>query len=179
MDETPIRIHDYDPEWAEQFEAERRRIGTWLDEYTTRIEHIGSTSVRGLGAKPVIDALAVVADLPGVWGDLDNLSTFYGYELSHVPGDWLFLQRTDDSEQLYNLHLIPEADDQWREDLLFREYLRANPDVRDEYETVKREAAQAHPDDIDAYNAAKAEFCRSIVSRAKSDDSVTVPDDSA
>ncbi|UPV75707.1 GrpB family protein [Halorussus limi] len=177
MDETPITIREYDPTWAETFEAERERLETFLESRTSRIEHVGSTAVEGLGAKPVIDVLAVVTDLPGAWGDLDNLATFYGYELSHIPGDWLFLQRTDDSGQLYNLHLIQESDDQWRDDLLFREYLRANPDVRDEYEAVKREAAESHPSDITAYNAAKDEFCRSVLSRAKSDESVTVPDE--
>ncbi|UPW01779.1 GrpB family protein [Halorussus gelatinilyticus] len=177
MDETPITIRDYDPTWPETFEAEQDRLETFLDAYTSRIEHIGSTAVEGLGAKPVIDVLAVVTGLPGVWGDLDNLATFYGYELSHVPMDWLFVQRTDDSGQLYNLHLIPESDDQWRDDLLFREYLRANPDARDEYEAVKRDAAESHPDDISAYNAAKADFCRSVLSRAEADESVTVPDE--
>ncbi|WP_128476957.1 GrpB family protein [Halorussus pelagicus] len=177
MDETPITICDYDPTWAETFKTERGRLETFLDAHTSRIEHIGSTAVEGLGAKPVIDTVAVVTDLPGIWGDLDKLATFYGYELSHIPTDWLFLQRTDDSGQLYNLHLIRESDDQWKDDLLFREYLRANPDVCDEYEAVKREAAESHSDDIDAYNAAKDEFCRSVLSRAKSDDSVTVPDE--
>ena len=86
------------------------------------------------------------------------------------------MQRTDDSGQLYNLHLVQESNDQWKDDLLFREYLRANSDVRDQYEAVKRDAAERHPNDIDAYNAAKDEFCRSVLSRAKSDDSITVPD---
>ncbi|MFC4450545.1 GrpB family protein [Halorussus aquaticus] len=176
MDETPITIHDYDPEWPETFEAERRRIGALLAEYTARIEHIGSTAVPGLGAKPVIDVLAVVTDLPEVWGDLDKLSAGFGYELSHIPADWLFVQRTDGSGQQYNLHLVRESNDQWKDDLLFREYLRTYPDVRDEYETVKRDAAESHPDDINAYNAAKDDFCRSVLSRARADDAVVVPE---
>jgi GrpB-like predicted nucleotidyltransferase (UPF0157 family) len=175
MDEEPITIVEYDPAWPAQFEEERERIGQVLSDYTSRIEHIGSTSVRGLGAKPIIDITAVVTDLDGLWGNVDKLAAGLGYSVSHVPGDWLLLQRADETEQLYNLHLIGEANDQWRTDLLFREYLRANPDVRDEYETVKRDAAKAHPNDIDAYNREKADFCGSVLSRAKNDDSIQVP----
>ena len=184
MDETPISVVEYDPNWAKQFESERQRLDKVLDEYTTRIEHIGSTSVEGLSAKPIIDITAVVTDVKGLWGDLDKLSAGFGYRLSHIPTDWLFLQctgdtgqfRTGDSGRSCNLHLIPESNDQWKNDLLFREYLRANPDVRDEYATVKQKAAESHPNDIDEYNAAKNDFCASVLERAKADDSIEIPD---
>lgn len=176
MDETPIRVVEYNPDWADQFEVERRRLERVLTEYTARIEHIGSTSVEGLSAKPIVDITAVVTDVNGLWGDLDKLSAGFGYRLSHIPTDWLFLQRTDDSGDSYNLHLIRETNDQWKDDLLFREYLRANPDVRDEYATVKREAAESHPNSIDEYNAAKGDFCSSVLERAKADDSIEIPD---
>lgn len=176
MDETPITIAKYDPAWADQFEEERQRLHVWISEYTTRIEHVGSTSVPGLGAKPIIDITAVVTDVDGFWSDLDKLSAAFGYELSHIPGPHLMLQRTDRSGQMYNLHLVRKSNDLWKADLLFREYLRANPDVCDEYEAVKREAAAAHPNDIDAYNETKGDFCQSILERAKADDSIGVPD---
>lgn len=175
MNETPIEIVEYRSEWADRFEAERRRLEMVLDEYTTRIEHIGSTSVQGLGAKPIIDITGVVTDVNGLWGDLDKLSAGFGYRLSHVPGDWVLLQRTDDTGQSYNLHLIGESNDQWKDDLLFREYLRTNSDVRDEYETVKRQAAKMHPNDIDAYNEAKGDFCASVLERAQTDDAIEEP----
>lgn len=178
MDETPIEIVEYDPDWPERFEAERERLALVLDEYTARIEHVGSTSVPGLGAKPIVDVTAVVTDVDGLWGDLDKLGAGLGYRISHVPGDWLLLQRTDDAGNAYNLHLIREGDEQWRHDLLFREFLRSNPDVRDEYEAVKREAARAHRDDIDGYNEAKGAFCASVLRRAIDDESVTIPDPS-
>lgn len=176
MDETPIKIVEYDPDWADQFEAERRQLDRVLSEYTARIEHIGSTSVEGLSGKPIIDITAVVTDVNGLWGNLDKLSAGFGYQLSHIPTDWLFLLRTGDSGDSYNLHLIRETNDQWKNDLLFREYLRANPDVREEYATVKREAAESHPTDIDEYNAAKDDFCASVLERAKADDSIEIPD---
>ncbi|WP_432419305.1 GrpB family protein [Halobacterium wangiae] len=99
MDETPIEVVSYDPEWRDRFDAERDRLRPWLDDFTTRIEHVGSTSVPGLAAKPVVDALAVVDDLPGLWGDVDKLHAALGYELSHLPRDWLFLQRADGADR--------------------------------------------------------------------------------
>jgi GrpB-like predicted nucleotidyltransferase (UPF0157 family) len=176
MDETPIRVVDYNPSWADQFESERQRLGTVLDEYTGRIEHIGSTSVEGLPAKPIVDVTAAVTDVDGLWGEVDKLAAGLGYRLSHVPGDWLFLQRSGDEGGSFNLHLIPESNEQWRDDLRFREYLRANPAVRDEYTAVKREAAEEHRNDIDGYNAAKSEFCASVLERARADESIVVPE---
>ena len=176
MDETPIRIVEHDPEWATRFEDERKRLEACIGEYTDRIEHVGSTSVPGLGAKPIIDVTAVVTDIEGLWGDLDKLKAVFGYELSHIPADWLFLQGTGDAGQQYNLHLIRRSSEHWKHDILFREYLRANPNVRDEYEAVKREAAAAHRNDINGYNAAKNEFCDSVLERALADDSIGVPD---
>jgi GrpB-like predicted nucleotidyltransferase (UPF0157 family) len=184
MDETPIRVVEYNPDWPDQFASEWQRLNKILNEYTTRIEHIGSTSVEGLSAKPIIDITAVVTDVKGLWGDLDKLSAGFGYQLSHIPTDWAFLQctgdtgqyRTGDFNQSYNLHLILESNDQWKNDILFREYLRANPDVRDEYATVKQEAAESHPNSIDEYNATKNDFCASVLERAKADNSVKVPD---
>ncbi|RYJ14256.1 GrpB family protein [Halogeometricum borinquense] len=175
MDETPITIAEYNPEWPDIFERERQRLASVLDEYTARIEHIGSTSVPGLAAKPIIDITAVVTDIDGCWGDLDKLSAVFGYELSSIPSDWLFVQRTDESGQLYNLHLISAADDQWKQDLLFREYLRTYPDVRDEYASVKRSAAESNPNDITAYTYSKNEFCQSVLERARADDTIEVP----
>ncbi|ELZ89482.1 hypothetical protein C453_00360 [Haloferax elongans ATCC BAA-1513] len=184
MDETPIRIVEYNPNWANQFEPERQRLNKVLDEYTSRIEHIGSTSVEGLSAKPIIDITAVVTDVEGLWGDLDKLSAGLGYQLSHIPTDWLFLQctgdtgqfRTDDFSQSYNLHLIRESNEQWKNDLRFREYLRANPDVRDQYGTIKQKAAESHPNNLNEYNAAKNDFCASVLAQAKTDDSIEIPD---
>ena len=175
MDETPIKVVEYNPDWPDQFESEQQRLDNVLNEYTARIEHIGSTAVEGLSAKPIIDITAVVTDLNGLWGNLDKLSAGFGYRLSHIPSDWLFLQRAEGGGQSYNLHLIKESSDQWRDDLLFREYLRAHPGVRDEYATVKQEAADSHPNNITEYNAAKSDFCASVLERAKDDDAIQIP----
>lgn len=176
MDETPIEIVDHDPEWSNRFRAERDRIAPIIEEYTTRIDHIGSTAVPGLAAKPIVDCLAVVEDSRGLFGNVDHLSTWFDYEISHVPGDWLLLQREDDDGQAYNLHLIPDSCDEWRRDLRFREYLRTYPDARDRYESVKREAAAAHTENLHGYNDAKSDCVQSILEKARIDESVTVPE---
>ncbi|WP_436907673.1 GrpB family protein [Halosimplex marinum] len=179
MDETPIEIVDHDPAWSDRFRAERDRIGPLVEEYATRIDHIGSTSVPGLAAKPIVDCMAVVGDSDGLVGNVDRLSTWFGYEISHVPGDWLLLQREDDDGQAYNLHLIPESREEWQRNLRFREYLRRYPEARAEYESVKREAAAAHPENIDGYNDAKSDCVQSILEDARADESVTVPEANA
>lgn len=174
MDETPIELVEYDPEWRNCFRAERDRIVPVIEDYTTRIDHIGSTSVPELAAKPIIDCMAVVSDSEGLLGSIDHLSTWFDYELSHIPGDWLLLQREDD-DQAYNLHLIPESCEEWKRNLLFREYLRTYPEARNEYESVKREAAAAHTENLRGYNDAKADCLQSILTDARADESITVP----
>jgi GrpB-like predicted nucleotidyltransferase (UPF0157 family) len=175
MDETPIEIVDHRSEWRDRFQAERDRIAPLIEEFAIRIDHVGSTAVPGLAAKPIVDCMAVVGDSEGLLGNVDHLSTWFGYEISHVPGDWLLLQREDDDGQAYNLHLIPESCSAWRRNLRFRDYLRTHPEARGEYESVKREAAAAHPENIDGYNEAKSECVQSILEDARADDSITVP----
>jgi GrpB-like predicted nucleotidyltransferase (UPF0157 family) len=176
MDKTPIEIVGYDPEWSNCFQSERDRIAPLIGDYTTRVDHIGSTSVPELAAKPIVGCMAVVTDSAGLLGNVDHLSTWFNYELSHVPGDWLLLQREDDNGQAYNLHLIPESREEWRRNLLFREYLRTYPEAREKYESVKREAAAAHTENLEGYNDAKSDCLQSILADARADESITVPE---
>ena len=137
----------YDPEWAGRFEAERtileETLGRWLD---GDIEHVGSTSVPGLSAKPVIDMIAPVRDLEAARSAFGPLSALGYQHRDHRPKAHAFCKpaSADWWEQTHHLHLAERASDIWRERLAFRDALRADPALAAQYEDWKlREARGA------------------------------------
>ncbi len=167
---APVFIFDYDPSWPAAFEAERARLGAALGIDLVAIEHVGSTSVPGLAAKPIVDIMGGVARLEGTaaWGDVLHA---LGYEfqpeaLTHLPDDRLFLKRTTGTPAV-NLHLTEHGGAFWQEKLLFRDYLRAHDEVAREYEALKRALAPRFLDVPFTYSVAKTDFIRATLDRAR------------
>ena len=158
-----ILLVAHDPAWRERFERERDRIRTASGDGLLGAFHVGSTAVEDLPAKPVVDVLAVYDDYESASSAAEDLRAA-GYDRQRDDPDWLVLSRTEGSPVV--IHLRPEDADRWRDQLVFREYLRENPDARAEYERTKREAAAEHPDDVGAYTDAKNETIRELEARA-------------
>jgi len=165
-----IEVVPYDPEWPDRFERERSRIREAVDPRdVVRIEHIGSTAVPGLAAKPIIDILIVVPDRTAARTCRDRVETIE-YEFFEERTErewWLQLGNWPQTGQRYNLSVRPAETDGWRRNLLLREYLRDHSEARDEYERVKRSAAAEHADDAVAYTKAKSAVVESILDRAR------------
>lgn len=176
LSQTPIRHVDYDPTWAALFERERERLADVLDG-AERIEHIGSTAVPGLAAKPIVDVLVVAPSMARI-EEWDDALTDLGYTLVHRLDErrWVHYRRPlDDAAATHvNCHLFPADNDLVHADLLFREALRARPEWRRRYERVKREAAANHREDVEAYSVEKGAFVEWVLERARADESITV-----
>lgn len=163
---TGVRLLPYDSTWPLEFDAEAERIYRACDELQIRLEHIGSTAVPGLAAKPIID---ILAGRPGnVPGDA-YVAAFrqLGYEHKGafgIPGRNYFRRG---SPRSHHVHLVSWSSELWRDHLLFRDYLRADALVAREYETIKRELAAMYVNDREQYTDAKGPFIRSIVRRAR------------
>ena len=160
-----VRIVPYDATWPLEFAAEADRIERACDGLPIRLDHIGSTSIPGLAAKPVID---ILAGRPGSVPGERYVAAFkqLGYEHKGaygIPGRNYFRRGTP---RTHHVHLFNWSSDAWRDHLLFRDYLRAHPEVVREYETIKRELAAMHLFDKEQYTDAKGPFVRSIVRRA-------------
>ena len=153
-DDAPVEIVAADPEWGKRFDEEnaalRDVLGPWL---TGAIEHIGSTAVPGLGAKPVIDIMAAVEALGYCYAP-------YRTDREHWFCKPSFRART------HHLHLMPVASATWTEAIAFRDLLRAEPAVAREYEALKRRLAMEFHHDREAYTAGKGPFITEIVRRA-------------
>jgi GrpB-like predicted nucleotidyltransferase (UPF0157 family) len=170
----PIVIVAYDPAWATSFDVERDRVQRALGDLLTRpVEHIGSTAVPGLAAKPIIDMLAVVEDIDDAQGAIARLRTV---EWVHAPEPTDALDRSlsfctpSIAHRTHHLHVVEAASDGRRGWLAFRDYLRAHPDVAAEYATLKTDLAAlygANPNQRDAYRGGKADFIVSVTKRAR------------
>jgi GrpB-like predicted nucleotidyltransferase (UPF0157 family) len=164
MDQTPIRLVPYDPDWPATFECERARLARALPR-VERIAHVGSTAVAGLAAKPTVDVAVAVP--PG--GSADCLPSLlgFGYEVGHRHDDWTYcrLERIDGPD--VNCHLFAADSGRIEDGVAFRETLRAEPATRRRYERLKRDLAERHRHDDVAYSRAKSQFVADVLARSR------------
>lgn len=161
----PIVIEPYDPGWAERFAAARDRVEPVLTPWIVRpVEHIGSTAVSGLAAKPIIDMLAVVEDVDCVDAAHDSLGEL-GWHYAPEPGDVEQRRRSwcapTVARRTHHLHIVECSSGQWRSWLAFRDALRADPARATQYAELKRRLADRYgsdPNERDAYRRRKAAF---------------------
>jgi GrpB-like predicted nucleotidyltransferase (UPF0157 family) len=166
----PIVICPYDPEWAVSFESQRDRIAPLLAAWTTRgIEHMGSTAVPGLPAKPIVDMLAVVGDIDLGACPPDRVLDAAGWVHAPEPNDShdrkLSFCFPDVARRTHHLHVVEESSGSWRGWLAFRDYLRSHSGTVAEYAALKSRLATAHghdPNERDAYRQGKADFIANI-----------------
>jgi GrpB-like predicted nucleotidyltransferase (UPF0157 family) len=158
-----IVISDYDPSWPAQFERERSRLREVLGSIAQQIEHIGSTSVPGLAAKPTIDVLVTVEapDDDAVTGPAMESA---GYELRvREPGHRMFRTPTGG----VHVHLWSPASPEVERYVSFRDQLRRSPEDRLAYERLKRALARQEWTDMNEYAFAKGALIEAIIAKAR------------
>jgi GrpB-like predicted nucleotidyltransferase (UPF0157 family) len=162
----PIQLAEYDPQWPRLFEREAGRVQAVLGERVLLLEHVGSTSVPGLAAKPRIDMLLVVADSAGEPAYVPALEAA-GYVLRIREPDWYEHRMFNRADTALNLHVFsvgcPEIDRM----LLFRGWLRGHPADRQLYERTKRELARREWKYTQNYADAKTAVVEEILARAR------------
>jgi len=163
---TIIRIVDYDPRWPELFDRHHQAIARALGDRALRIEHIGSTSVPGLAAKPVVDILLVVADSADEDSYARQLESA-GYQLRIREPEFLEHRLFKPSAGDVNLHVLTAGSPEIERLILFRDRLRVNTVDRCRYEAAKRQLATRAWDDTDAYATAKTQVVEEIIAAAR------------
>jgi GrpB-like predicted nucleotidyltransferase (UPF0157 family) len=152
---SPVVVVPPDPTWSESYELARERICSILGGRVLGIEHVGSTSVPGLWAKPVIDIDLTVADSADEDAWLPDLEAA-GFVLRVREPDWEEHRVLRGEQPATNLHVFSPDAREPRRHVLFRDWLRAHPDDRDRYSEVKRDVAGRGFTDTMLYNNAKA-----------------------
>ena len=164
-----IEIHDYNTDWPETFERHARIIADALGDSALRIEHIGSTSVPGLAAKPIIDILVVVQDSRDESTYLPQLEAA-GYVLRVREPDWNEHRMFKTPERDVHIHIYSAGCPEIQRNLTFRDRLRRNINDRHRYEQTKRELAAKEWPDMNAYADAKTEVIESIIAASLLED---------
>jgi GrpB-like predicted nucleotidyltransferase (UPF0157 family) len=161
-----IDVARYDPAWPEQFRVIASKLTDLLAPWLAgQVEHIGSTSVPGLAAKPILDMMAGVHDLRSA-SDAIPVLTSHGYAHGqHRPETLWFHKARTESDPEQNLHLAEPGSSLWRERLAFRDALRADPLLARQYQELKERLA-ADGTDIAAYTAGKREFVVEVLAKA-------------
>ncbi|HEY2532503.1 MAG TPA: GrpB family protein [Xanthobacteraceae bacterium] len=163
MHDRIISIIDYDPAWPRRFDELAARARGLLGAVVLRIEHVGSTAVIGLAAKPVIDLDIVVnspRDLEIAILKLAQIGYIHEGDLG-VPGREAF--RSPAGEGPHHLYVLVEGTRELQRHLAFRDALRADAALRDEYSRLKRSLAIRHADDRVAYTDGKTEFVQAVL----------------
>ena len=168
MTDAPIELAPSDPRWPALFAAEREAIATALAPWLVGVpEHIGSTAVPGLAAKPVIDIMAPVASLDAA---RPAIAAAAALQYQHAPYQAELMHwfcKPSPQHRTHHLHLVPLGSPLWQARLAFRDALRADPAWRDAYAALKQDLARKHRHDRDAYTAAKGPFIAQVLGRPR------------
>jgi GrpB-like predicted nucleotidyltransferase (UPF0157 family) len=166
IEKREIKIFDCDPDWPTKFAKHAKIITEAIGSFLLRIEHIGSTSVPGLAAKPVIDILVVVPDSANESAYLPRLQAA-GYVLRVREPYWNEHRMFRTPEKDAHIHVYSAACPEIQRNLIFRNRLRKNVEDRRRYEQIKRELAAQDWPDMNAYALAKTEVIEIIIAAAQ------------
>lgn len=159
-----VIIEEYNPNWKKQFETLKLMINYYIGDFILDIQHVGSTSIEGLSAKPIIDIDVVIESieyLPKIIQELEKKDYIYQGNLG-VRDRYAF-QRVYDEEIKYHLYVCPKDGVGYKEHILFRDYLKNNVEARNDYVKLKKELAQKFERDSESYCNGKTKFIQKIL----------------
>ena len=162
---NPVILTEYSADWPQRFEAEREHLAKVFP--AARIEHVGSTSVPGLGAKPIVDILLGASSLAEIEERIPMLEAM-GYEyverFNAIIPERRFFAKPPPRPRAFHLHAVTLDCGFFRDHLAFRDALRRDPALAQAYWALKQDLARKHADDLELYTEMKSPFIRSILS---------------
>lgn len=163
-----VKLCNYNPNWEKQFEYEKHRILNILGDRVIGIEHIGSTSIKNLKAKPIIDIMVGVQEIDDVNNLVNPLSEIdYEYVLKPELKNRKFFRKGLWGQGTCHLHICELNSEEWIDKLLFRDYLRLHPKIAVEYTLLKEELAFKYQRDRRSYTRKKEPFIKAIIEKAR------------
>lgn len=163
-----IEIVPYTPQWKTEFNKIKEMIHSYISDFIISIEHVGSTSVEGLSAKPIIDLDVVIENYTILPSIIERLNA-HGFKHEGnfgIEGREAFKRTYEDGHMKYHLYVCPKDGKGYIEHIAFRDYLRANEESRKEYEELKKKLADKYRNDRDSYGNNKTEFIKRILEKA-------------
>lgn len=165
-----VMLNDHCTSWAVEAEKVMDCLRDIFGSYATDIQHIGSTSIIGIKAKPIIDIAVGVESFERLDDFLPAMGHYGIYKSGGQPFDNIVLFSRDDPEtgfRVNNIQVVICDSDEWNSHILFRDYMNSHPDKAREYERIKLDAAEKFPGDVLAYSAYKNKFIQKCITEAK------------
>lgn len=166
-----VKLLPYDKDWKHQFEQEKQLLLQTFGNKIVAIEHIGSTSIPGAWAKPIIDinvAIESLGDAPKFVKDLENLG--YTNMSNRWFSDRYFFLKEPEKSQTHHLNLVePSSETAWAAPVLFRDYLIAHPEELQEYNDLKKDLAKRYKSEREKYTEAKSNFVINVLQKARNE----------
>lgn len=165
-----VSVVEYRPQWRKMFEEEKQLLQAVLGEGSSEVKHIGSTAVDGLAAKPIIDIMIGLPDF-SVADKLVPIIEALGYEYFKKYEDEMpyrrYFAKNSNGIRTHQIHIVEIGSEFWGRHLFFRDYLRQNPEIMNEYAALKKQLAEREWVDVNEYADAKSEFITGIENKAK------------
>ena len=166
---TSIIIAPYDPQWPILFEQEKHLLIEALNKWPLIIEHIGSTAVPGLAAKPIIDIMIGIESLEMANPEFIAALAHLGYEYvpeyeKEIPDRRYFRKNSQEGVRTHQIHVAQQASEFWHRHLTFRDYLRTHPEAAQEYAELKQHLATMYTD-TQEYAQAKSDFIQKTLNK--------------
>ena len=165
-----VEIAPYDPGWPARFETEKVALLAIFETADVFVEHVGSTAVPGLGAKPIVDLMLGVDRLETVETHIPALADagwqYISEHETQLP-ERRFFAKPPERPRAFHLHAVERGAHFWARHLLFRDHLRAHPEDAQAYEQLKRRLAARYGRDREGYTDAKTDFIDDTITRAR------------
>lgn len=168
LNREKVELHPYSTEWAEEFKKEKKFLEGVLKGVAIDIQHVGSTSIPGLSAKPILDVAVAVKDKEGLYTVMPLLSDA-GYDVREKIdefGEVLAIRGTPECQTHY-IHVEILGSEFWTNHILFRDYLLKHPEYIKMYEDMKKESYAKFKDCRKEYTASKNDFIQNVLRLAK------------
>ena len=165
IDVSKVSLSSYDENWEKQFLIIKDELITILGNNVVEIHHIGSTAIKGIAAKPIIDVAVVVKDIQSLMKEMKTA----GYELvmQRDPGRYCFSKLNGDNMDTRHVHCFLENHAKLKVMISFCKFLNENPEYAKQYNDLKIALAEKYPDDRNSYGEGKSEFINMITNLAK------------
>lgn len=162
-----VRLENYNPAWKKEFELEKEKLKTLFKDVAITIEHIGSTSVEGLSAKPIIDIAVGVKN----FDDFEKVRSNFKEPTYSVreenSEDEILIRKGLEEDRTHFIHVMEINSDRYKNSIMFRDYLRKHKDVAKEYQKLKEELAIKYANDRKTYTSSKNDFIQEVLRKAR------------
>lgn len=169
-----VVLEDYNSNWKEMYKEEERNLKEILKDNIIEIMHVGSTSIEGLSAKPVIDIMVTVQNLKDVENFKHLFTNDLGYDFRDdggVKGEYLVRKGSEDARTHF-IHIIEENSERYNNFVYFKKYLESHPEKITEYRNLKEELCEKYSDDRKSYTSSKNDFIQNIISLYKEENNI-------